>query len=1079
MDECLNTVYSKDKSYRALGRKRQKLTTEPLTPIVFGHVLVTKESRQTKTARILLDSGASSSLITSELVKKLRTKTEKPTLWSTAAGDFKTSGISKISFQLMELSPTAELQWKLHVHKGSLNGYDMILGRDILTELGIDLCFSDQMIKWPKLHAEIPMKPLRATKETHFFVQEPPSLINDATRMSKILDAKYAPADLHQVAKNTKHLTNQEQAALEELLRGYEELFDGTVGTWKGKPYHIHLKEGVTPYHAKPFPVPKAYELTLRKEVERLCKLGIIKKVNRSEWAAPSFIIPKKDQTVRFINDFRELNKRIRQVPYPIPKISDVMLKLEGFQYATSLDLNMGYYHIKLDPESAKLCTLVFPWGKYEMQALPMGLCNSPDIFQEKMSELMQGLNFVRCYIDDLLVISNGTYEEHLKDVQKVLERLKNVGLKVNANKSSFCQPALEYLGYWITRDGISPLPKKVEAIKNIAPPKNKRDLRRFIGLINYYRDAWIRRSDALAPLAALTSKTAEWKWTDKEQKAFEQIKRIVAREVLLAFPDFSKPFEIYTDASKYQLGAAITQNQRPIAYYSRKLNSAQLNYTTTERELLAIVETLKEFRNILLGQQIIVYTDHKNLTYKVFNTERVMRWRLIIEEYGPELHYLKGEKNVVADALSRLQLEPPLSTQPDPTVLDQPTYRALAEAFGIQKEEIPDWINPINLKLIQKVQQTDKQLLQKARTHSDYSLRSFRGGGKIRQLICKKDKIVVPEELQKRMVQWYHEYLCHPGETRTELTINQHFTWTGLRKTVHEICSKCDQCQRTKRTKKKYGKLPEKVAETIPWQKLCVDMIGPYKIPRKGKKDLELWAVTMIDPATGWFEIAEVPGTKRADVVSNIVEQRWLSRYPWPEEVILDRGTEFMAEFTKMIEQEYNLIKKPITRRNPQANAIIERVHQTIGNMLRTFSVHSTPVDEDDPWSGILSAIAFGIRATVSSTTRATPMQLVFGRDAMLSIVHQANWQYIKERKQRLIKANNKRENASRLEHKYQVGDLVLIKTEQSLKYGSDAYEGPAQVEQVHDNGTVRVRLGPLRDIYNIRNITPYTTPS
>ena len=140
----------------------------------------------------------------------------------------------------------------------------------------------------------------------------------------------------------------------------------------------------------------------------------------------------------------------------------------------------MGYYHIKLDPASAQLCTVVFPWGKYEMQALPMGLCNSPDIFQEKMLELMEGLDYVRTYIDNLLVISSGTFEEHLNQLSKVLKRLEEAGLKVNAKKSFFCQPELEYLGYWITRKGISPLPKKVEAIKNIAPPTKSQTTKKF-----------------------------------------------------------------------------------------------------------------------------------------------------------------------------------------------------------------------------------------------------------------------------------------------------------------------------------------------------------------------------------------------------------------------------------------------------------------------------------------------------------------------------------------------------------------------------------------------------------------------
>ena len=163
----------------------------------------------------------------------------------------------------------------------------------------------------------------------------------------------------------------------------------------------------------------------------------------------------------------------------------------------------------------------------------------------------------------------------------------------------------------------------------------------------------WAKRYELITPLTMITSKDAKWEWNDVHQNAFNKIKQIVARETLLAYPDFSKPFVIHTDASHTQLGAGISQNNQPIAFYSRKLAPAQTRYTTTERELLSIVETLKEFRNILLGQEIKVYTDHKNLTYKNFNTERVMRWQLIIEEFGPELIYIPGQSNIVADTLS------------------------------------------------------------------------------------------------------------------------------------------------------------------------------------------------------------------------------------------------------------------------------------------------------------------------------------------------------------------------------------------------------------------------------------------
>ena len=187
------------------------------------------------------------------------------------------------------------------------------------------------------------------------------------------------------------------------------------------------------------------------------------------------------------------------------------------------------------------------------------------------------------------------------------------------------------------------PIPNKFEAIQALTVPKTCKQLRQFIGMINFYRDMWQKRSDLLAPLTALTPKNVKYDWKDKHQNCFDVIKRVIGRELLLVYPDFNASFEIHTDASKLQIGTVLSQKGNLIAFYSRKMNSAQHNYTTTEKELLSMVSTLKEF-NILLGHQITVYTDHKNLTYTFFNTERVMRWRLILKEFVPELKYVERE---------------------------------------------------------------------------------------------------------------------------------------------------------------------------------------------------------------------------------------------------------------------------------------------------------------------------------------------------------------------------------------------------------------------------------------------------
>ena len=297
--------------------------------------------------------------------------------------------------------------------------------------------------------------------------------------------------------------------------------------------------------------------------------------------------------------------------------------------------------------------------------------------------------------------------------------------------------------------------------------PKKTKDVRRFVGMVNYYRDMWHRRAHTLTPLTKLCSTKLKFNWTQTEQKAFEDMKKIVGRDVLLSYPDFSKEFVIHTDASKFQLGAVISQGSKPIAFYLRKLNQAQQNYTMTEKELPSIVETLKEFRTILLGQRIKVYTDHKNLTYTNFTTERVLRWRLLIEEFGPKIIYVKGSKNDVAYALSRLP-------KTESHVTDSKITREyLAECYGLDKLDSDTF--PLNYKLIDKFQQKDHILADKLK-RAIYQKETFCGGGKELQLICKNGKIVIPAALQKYVLNWYHTYLLHPGTDCTECTTAKHF---------------------------------------------------------------------------------------------------------------------------------------------------------------------------------------------------------------------------------------------------------------------------------------------------------------
>ena len=390
--------------------------------------------------------------------------------------------------------------------------------------------------------------------------------------------------------------------------------------------------------------------------------------------------------------------------------------------------------------------------------------------------------------------------------------------------------------------------------------------------MVQYYRDLWPRWSHILQPFTEISSgkKGKKIDWTPELESAFQAVKKMVCQETLLTYPDWNKPFDIHTDASDYQLGAVISQEKKPIAFFSRKLNSAQHNYTTTEKELLSIVECVKEFRNILFGYKINVYSDHKNLVHAttMSQSQRVMRWRLILEEFGPDIKHIKGEDNTVADAISRLptanqdQIESCTDTQ-------DPLSKTLTESEYLVLEEDEGF--PLNLPIVQQAQKEElnirnsklKQLVNNKK--SGYKLNTL---DEI-ELITYENKIYVPKSLRQRTIEWYHYFLNHPGGDRLYKTINQVCYWKGMASQANNFCQKCRECQLYKSRKRKYGELPPKnIGELTPWQTVHTDLIGPYTITAKQiqpdgttkEKEFHLTCMTMIDPVTGWFEIVEVP---------------------------------------------------------------------------------------------------------------------------------------------------------------------------------------------------------------------------
>ncbi len=350
-----------------------------------------------------------------------------PQSWNTLNGIFQTKHKARVELNFFDCSDSKRYYSEPNVvkyEKDSKPKNDLIHGTETMKELAIMLDFKAKTITIDEII--LPMRTINhlqgastihMLKLNNSLAMEQKCTLDATKRVTQILDTKCNKADLQSIIRdNCKHLSVKHQKKLLQLLRKYTTLFNSTIGDWKTKPVSIQWKEGVTPYHGQAVLVSKIHKDVLIKEVERLCKLGLLEQQHASEWALPLFIVPKKNKTICFLSDFWEVNKGLVRKPFPTPQISTVFQEFEGFSFATAHDLNMGCYTIRLGQDASKNCTIIFSWGKYSYKRLPMDIAGSPDIFQGKISELMESLEYVWAYLDDLLYISRNSHEDHLKN---------------------------------------------------------------------------------------------------------------------------------------------------------------------------------------------------------------------------------------------------------------------------------------------------------------------------------------------------------------------------------------------------------------------------------------------------------------------------------------------------------------------------------------------------------------------------------------------------------------------------------------------------------------------------------------
>ena len=601
--------------------------------------------------------------------------------------------------------------------------------------------------------------------------------------------------------------THSTQETLQQLSQKYAEVFQSGVGTMRRIRAHLTLKEGARPRFCRPRSVPFAIREPVARELDRLEEAGILHKVEYSEWASPIVPVPKKDGSIRICGDYKvTINPVLEVDQHPLPKPSDLMASLTGGKQFTKLDLTSAYQQMLLDEESSKYVTINTHKGLYEYTLLPFGVASAPAVFQRAMDSILQGIPQVICYLDDIL-ITGRSEAEHVSNLEAVLERLQEYGMRLHLDKCCFFQDSVEFLGHQIDAEGVHTSEKKVKAILDAPKPQNVQELRSFLGLLNYYAKFLPNLSSILHPLHALLRAGQCWKWSQACDRAFKEAKSKLTSAPVLAHYDPHLPIRLAADASPYGVGVVISHtmpdgSERPIAFASRTLTTSERNYAQIDKEALSLVFGIRKFHQYIYGRRFTLITDHKPLTtilgpkqgIPALAAARMQRWALLLAAYTYDICFRPTQSHGNADALSRLPVKAKQTTgnPADPTVFNITQLQVLPiSAADLMAATRSDPILSKVLRYLRKgwPEQIPDALLPYWRKRNELTLEE--------DSILWGIRVVVPKKLRERVLDELH--LSHPGVVRMKALARSHIWWPELDRHLEDRVKSCTACQSVK----------------------------------------------------------------------------------------------------------------------------------------------------------------------------------------------------------------------------------------------------------------------------------------